>query len=155
METTAEGLLVSREVSIAAPPETVWSFLVNAERATRWMGVTATIEPRRGGTYRVEILPGQVVSGSVLEVDPPRRLVHTWGWLPGSRSLVPVGSTVVEYLLAPTADGGTRLRLTHRRLPDVAAATAHAEGWEHYLPRLQAAAAGRQPGPDPWIEERR
>ncbi len=155
MDATADGILVARRIAIAAPPETVWTFLVDPDRLVRWMGVTASIEPRPGGAFRLEVLPGQVVAGLVLEIDPPHRLVHSWGWLPGSRSPVPAGSTVVEYALDPTEDGGTLLRLTHRRLPDDAAAAAHAEGWDHYLPRLRAVAAGERLGPDPWIEERR
>jgi hypothetical protein len=26
----------------------------------------------------------------------------------------------------------------------------HATGWNHFLPRLSLAAAGTDPGPDPW-----
>jgi hypothetical protein len=44
-------------------------------------------------------------------------------------------------------DGGTLLRLTHSKLPP-GVETVHAEGWDHFLPRLAVAAAGGDPGHD-------
>jgi len=150
MQTTAEGMSVEREVRIAAAPQTVWEFLVDPEKAVRWMGVAASIDPRPGGRYRVEVLSGNVASGEFLEIEPPHRLVQTWGWEPGSGGSVAPGATTVEIRLVPDGDG-TLLRLAHTGLPDAAAAAAHAHGWEHYLERLAAAAAGADPGADPWL----
>ena len=114
------------------------------------MGVAASLDAKPGGRYRVEVLPGDVVLGEFLEVDPPRRLVHTWGWeaSPGS---VPPGSTTVAFDLVPN-DDGTLLRVTHAGLPQGTAEDRHARGWDHYLPRLAAVAAGDDPGDDQWIE---
>jgi len=151
VETTAEQLAVTRELVIDASPETVWELLVDPEKIVRWKGVAATLDPRPGGAYRCEVLPGRVVAGEVVEADRPRRLVHTWGW-EGSEE-VPPGSTTVEYELAPEG-AGTRLRFTHRDLPAPAAAEKHARGWDHYLARLAVAAAGGDPGADPWLDER-
>jgi uncharacterized protein YndB with AHSA1/START domain len=148
---TAEGTTVEREIAIAARPETVWEFLVDPEKAVRWMGREATLEPRPGGRYRVDVIPGNVASGEFVELDPPRRLVHTWGWEPGSGSAVAPGSTTVEFELIPDGDG-TLLRFTHRDLPDSAAADSHAHGWEHYLGRLAVVAGGGDAGSDPWLE---
>jgi uncharacterized protein YndB with AHSA1/START domain len=58
VEKTAETTAVEREIAIAASPETVWEFLVDAEKATRWMGQTASFDPRPRGLYRVEVIPG-------------------------------------------------------------------------------------------------
>jgi uncharacterized protein YndB with AHSA1/START domain len=146
----AEELLFEREVVIAASLETIWQFLVDPERAVLWMGLEASFDPRPGGRYRITVLSGAVASGEFVEVDPPRRLVYTWGW-EASDSVLP-GSTIVQFDLTPTA-GGTLLRLTHRHLPDAASAASHARGWTHYLARLAIAAAGGDPGPDPWREE--
>ena len=148
METTAETTRVEREVAIAASPETVWEFLVDPEKAVRWMGIEATLDPQPGGRYRVVILPGQVASGEFVELDPPRRAVWTWGWEPGSKGTVPVGASTVAIDLEPT-DAGTLVRLTHALPAD--SASAHAEGWEHYLSRLAVAASGADPGADPWL----
>lgn len=90
------------------------------------------------------------MSGEFVEIDPPHRLVHTWGWERGSRDLVPPGSTTVEFELVRSG-AGTLLRFRHRDLPSAKSASGHAHGWDHYLGRLDVVAAGRDPGPDPWI----
>jgi hypothetical protein len=52
-----------------------------------------------------------------------------------------------------TADrGGTRVELEHRDLPP-GERPGHISGWTHYLARLEAAAAGRDPGPDPGMPD--
>jgi uncharacterized protein YndB with AHSA1/START domain len=151
MERTAETVTVERELEIAASPETVWTHLVDPERALRWWGRSISFDPRPGGAFRVEVTPGSVASGEFLELDPPRRLVYTWGWEAGGGGpeLVPPGSTTVAIDLEP-AGAGTRLRLVHSGLPTPETAGLHAEGWAHYLGRLATVAAGGDPGPDPW-----
>lgn len=143
---------IEREITIAARPETVWEFLVDAEKATRWMGMVATLDAVVGGEYRVEVVPENTARGEFLEVDQPRRLVHTWGWEPGAVSQVASGATTVEYELIPDGEH-TILRLTNRELPTLEAVAEHTLGWEHYLARLQAASAGGDPGRDPWIDD--
>ena len=152
MASTAEAHAVVREVMIAASPETIWRFLVNPADAVRWMGVGASLDPRPGGAYRVEVLPGDVASGEFVELDRPRRLVHTWGWESPSGS-VPPGSTTVAFDLIPRG-AGTLVRVTHSRLPQ-GVATAPA------CPRLGAlppppggAGRGRRSAVDPWIARR-
>jgi len=61
---------------------------------------------------------------------------------------LPPGATQVEFTLTPTPSG-TRLRLVHCGLPPDQAPI-HATGWQHFLDRLARAAAGQDPGPDPW-----
>lgn len=150
MASTAEGNAVVREVLIAASPETIWQFLIDPARVVRWMGVTASLDPRAGGRYRIEVVPGDIALGEFVEVDRPHRLVHTWGWKRQSGS-VPPGSTTVAFDLIP-CDEGTLVRVTHSDLPEPTAAERHRRGWEHYLPRLAVVAAGADPGVDPWIE---
>jgi uncharacterized protein YndB with AHSA1/START domain len=144
---------VVREVAIEASLENVWELLTDPDQAALWMGRQATFDLRPGGRYRVEVLPGRIASGEFIEVDPPHRLVHTWGWEAGNSSSVPPGSTTVEYELVPEGEG-TRLKFTHKDLPNQEAADSHATGWDHYLERLAVASAGGDPGPDPWLTER-
>jgi uncharacterized protein YndB with AHSA1/START domain len=150
---TTETVSIEREVLIDARPETVWEFLVDPAKAVRWMGVAAELEPHPGGLYRVEVLPTVVARGTFVELDPPHRLVFTWGWEPtdAGPNPVPPGSSTVEIELEPHGDG-TRLRFTHRDLPGAESAESHGHGWDHYLARLALAAAGGDPGRDPWLE---
>jgi uncharacterized protein YndB with AHSA1/START domain len=153
MEQTTEQVIVERELEIAASPQRVWSFLVDPEKAVRWMGVSALLDPRPGGEYRVVVLPGHTARGEFVELDPPHRLVFTWGWEPegDEPSAVPAGSSTIEIELVPTGEG-TLLRFTHRDLPSPESAESHGRGWDYYLGRLEAASTGRDPGPDPWLE---
>lgn len=155
MESTTEELVVRREVEIAARPETVWELLVDPARAVSWWGESVTLEPRPGGVVRIQVTSRSTASGEVVEFDPPRRLVYTFGWEAGGGGpeSVPPGSTTVEIDLVPSGEG-TTLRLLHRGLPDEEAAAAHGEGWNHYLARLAVAGAGGDPGPDPWAAPR-
>ena len=145
-----ESRSVQRDVVIAARPETVWELLIDPKQAVRWMGMTADFDPRPGGRYRLEVIPDNVASGKFVEIDPPRRLVFTWGWETGSGSSVPPGSTTVIFELERHGNG-TLLHFTHRDLPNADAAAKHTHGWEHYLERLRTCAAGSDPGVDPWI----
>jgi uncharacterized protein YndB with AHSA1/START domain len=152
MAKTAEKVSLEREVAIAASPETVWEFLVDPDKATRWMGQACSFEARPGGEYRCDVIPGHTARGEFVELDPPNRLVFTWGWEPGEDgpNPVPPGSSTIEIELTPDGDG-TKLRFTHRDLPSAEAAESHGHGWDHYLERLATAAPGGDPGTDPWL----
>ena len=151
MATTTETT-VEREIEIAASPETVWEFLVDPDKATRWMGMAASFDARPGGVYHVDVIPGHTASGEFVELDPPHRLVFTWGWEPGADgpSSVPPGSSTIEIELEP-AEGGTTLRFSHSGLPGAESVASHGHGWDHYLGRLVTAARGGDPGRDPWL----
>jgi uncharacterized protein YndB with AHSA1/START domain len=138
---------VEREIRIDAAPETVFGFFTDPELLLRWKGLEATLEPEPGGIYRVVMNDRNTVLGRFVEVDPPTRVVFTWG-MTGEDPPVAPGASTVEVTL--TADGdGTLLRLVHRDLPPPAR-DVHARGWEHFLERLRVAAGGDDPGPDPW-----
>jgi uncharacterized protein YndB with AHSA1/START domain len=149
VHTATDTILVEREIAIDASPETVWEFLVDPAKATRWMGTSASFDLRPGGEYRVDVIPGNVARGEFVEVDPPRRLVFTWGWEEGASAVRP-GETTVEFELVPDGDG-TVLRFRHTGFANEEAAGSHAHGWDHYLARLGTAAAGGDAGADPWL----
>jgi len=153
MESTTEQVSLEREIAIAASPETVWEFLVDPDKATSWMGQQCTFDARPGGVYRCAVIPGHTASGEFVELDPPRRLVFTWGWeVRGESAHPPVapGSSTIEIELVPEGDG-TLLRFSHRELPSPEAAVSHERGWDHYLERLRIAGGGGDPGVDPWL----
>ena len=131
---------IEREVHIEAAPETVFDFWVDPERLVRWMGRTATVEPRPGGRFRIDYNGSDVASGRVLELERPSRLVLSWGWeAPGDPT--PPGASRVEVTFS-AQDGGTLVRLRHSGLPPEAV-DGHAVGWDQFLPGLATAAAER------------
>jgi uncharacterized protein YndB with AHSA1/START domain len=89
---------------------------------------------------------GVPVRGHYLELDPPHRLLISWGHAGSDR--LPPGASTVEITLTATADG-TRVTIEHRDLPPDQAA-AHAIGWPHFLARLDIAGRGDDPGLDPF-----
>jgi uncharacterized protein YndB with AHSA1/START domain len=134
------------EVDLPASPEEVFRHLTDPAAMVRWMGQHATLEPIPGGAFQVDI-NGVPVRGQYLVVDPPRRVVVSWGVADSTD--MPPGATEVEFTLTPTP-AGTRLRLVHRGL-SAGQEEIHATGWRHFLPRLAVAAAGGSPGADPWL----
>jgi uncharacterized protein YndB with AHSA1/START domain len=119
---SSEGGAIEREVFIAAPPETIFEFLIDAELMARWIGSFQKLDPRPGGIFQVEVSPGNIARGEYVEVTPYRRVAFTWG-------------SLVEIELQPES-GGTLLRLRHSRLPDGLTAI-HRQRWSLYLGQLE------------------
>jgi uncharacterized protein YndB with AHSA1/START domain len=139
----ARSILVERYV--AASPGEVFRYLTDSTLWARWQGESADLDPTPGGRFVITMGDGQTAEGQYLAVEPGRRVVVSWGWRGHPR--MPPGTSTVEFELIP--DGaGTLVRLTHRDLPpeDV---EIHADGWAVFVPRLAAAAAGLDPGPNP------
>ncbi|GAB3808618.1 SRPBCC family protein [Humibacter antri] len=132
-------------IDIAAEPEAVFEYLVTNDGMTAWMGQHASLVPQPGGRFEVDVA-GYPVRGRYLEVDPPKRVVVSWGFA-GSDDLPP-GASRVTFELTPTREG-TRVDLEHSGLPDARLA-GHRAGWAHFLPRLREAGAGHPLGTDDW-----
>ena len=138
--------LVTVRRSIKATPATVFSFFTDRDRWLSWQGVTAEIDARPGGVFRMNVRGDGWASGRFTAVEPHRRIAFTWGW-EGDDSPVPPGSSTVEITLEPDGDGGTLLTLIHSGLP-LPAVDVHRDGWNHFLDRLTIRASGGDPGPD-------
>src|SRR5262245_52129067 len=136
-------------VEIAAPPERVFRALSSKEIVDWWVrpGVFDTREwsgdVRVGGRWRASgVAHGQpyVLEGEFLEVDPPRKLVHTW-----QRADAPGATTTVTYLLE-RLDGGTRITLRHVGFVPPQVGSNVGTGWETSFTRLaELLAAELQP----------
>ena len=138
--------VVEIERRIDAPREVVFVYLTDPDKYTKWMGMTADLDPRPGGVYRVRMNSDLIAVGEYLAVEPPSRVVFTWGW--EGDEVVSPGSTRVEITLREDGDG-TILRLRHTGFPTGQGAARHREGWNLYVERLSQAAPGGDPGPDP------
>jgi uncharacterized protein YndB with AHSA1/START domain len=142
--TQAQTDVLERELRIAARPETIFAFFTDPAKMLRWMGADVTLDPRPGGIFRNDI-NGYIARGEYLEVVPYSRVVFTWGW-ENEGSTPPPGASTVEISLVPDGDG-TILRLRHLGL-NAEERASHGQGWDQFMPRLVAAAAGRDPGAD-------
>lgn len=141
---------IVREIYIEAKPEVVFEFFVDAEKLTRWLATEATLDPRPGGVCR-QLHPGDGdprsaagpfhMEGEFLEVEPPSRVVFTWGFAEPVIG-VPPGSSTVEVTLR-AVNLGTQVRLVHSGLSESETGN-HADGWIGMLERLAAAVGAKQ-----------
>jgi uncharacterized protein YndB with AHSA1/START domain len=133
-----DGLVVA-SVEVAAPPERTFQALASREIVDWWVnpGVFDTREwtgeVRVGGRWRASgVARGDAyaLEGEFLEVDPPRKLVHTWHAVgaPGAPS-------TVTYLLEPIA-GGTRVTVRHSGIVSPEQANNTSLGWLTSFDRL-------------------
>lgn len=148
---------VLAEIFIAAPPERVFQALTDPAQMPNWWG--------QEGLYRItewknDLRPGGKwsstgvsadgtafrVDGEYLEVDPPRRLVHTW-----TSSYMGTLRTTVYWDLQPQpvhglhasgpkkAGTGTLVKLRHEGFGAAPqAAINHGDGWRRVFGWLQA-----------------
>src|SRR6266487_4793122 len=108
-QSKTEGL-VEHEVRVAASPDSVFEYFIDPAKMVEWMGTEATLDPRPGGICRINPSGQVAMMGEFVEVDPPHRVVFTWGWT--NADAVPPGSTRVVVTL-DEEDGGTRVVLRH------------------------------------------
>jgi uncharacterized protein YndB with AHSA1/START domain len=156
-DVTAGSILAT--VDIKAAPERVFRALAS-EDITRWWGsddmyrTTAwTGDVRVGGRWTssgVSVDGTEFsVGGEYLEVDPPRKLVHTW-----KPSWDDVAATTVTYTLT-AIETGTRLVLRHEGFgANAASCEGHAGGWERVLGWLESFASGDGAAAAPPADER-
>lgn len=106
---------------IHATPEAVWDAIVNPEVNGRYgYGVRCAYDLRPEGVFigfpseemRKLGVPNAVADGVVVEVEPPRRFVHTWRMLL-SPELATEGFTRVTWEIDGGRFGVSRLTLIH------------------------------------------
>ncbi|HET9953313.1 MAG TPA: SRPBCC domain-containing protein [Polyangiaceae bacterium] len=139
----AQGTILAR-IDIAAPPERVFRALTSDE-LTKWWGSAEMyrvtefrIDLRSGGSWRSDGVGADGttfhVGGTVLEFEPPRKLVQTWE--PSWETDAP--PTTLSYLLEPI-ETGTRVTVRHTGFSDrVASCESHATGWVRVLGWLES-----------------
>lgn len=138
---TADDAIVL-EIEIAAPPTRVFEALTNPSQLSTWWSldqepVSWHLDLKVGGRWRAighDASCGEwVLSGEILELDPPRVLAYTWSERSSAKTLL---GTIVRYQLSP-AGSGTRLRLTHSQFQGALAARREYQGgWPGVCRRL-------------------
>ncbi len=138
-----EGVVLAT-VEIAAPIERVFRALTDPKELTQWWGSPDTYRTeewvqdlRVGGRWRASGrgTDGHAfkVEGEFLEIDPPRKLVHTWSpdWDGGN-------VTTISYRLDPIASG-TRVTMRHTGFGErTESCKNHGLGWERVFGWLEA-----------------
>jgi uncharacterized protein YndB with AHSA1/START domain len=109
--------------------EAVWPWLTDPERLRRWSPIVPDRPLVSSGPAQIRENPDDTpVDGEVLEVEPPRRLVHRWG------------PDVLRWRLTPT-ETGCRLTLEHE-MADHTHTAENAAGWHICLDVLDAVLDG-------------
>ena len=142
-------MTIEKSVLVPLSADETFALLTQPERLRRWQVVSARMDLRAGGDYRWTVVPGANASGTIIEVEPGKRLVFTWGWEEGESEPAP-GESTITITLEP-AEGGTTVRLVHEGLTP-GQEEAHAHGWDHFLGRLVAAGAEGEAGLDPNVQ---
>jgi uncharacterized protein YndB with AHSA1/START domain len=138
--------LILANVDLAAGPERVFRALTSPDEITVWWVRPGVFDTRKwsgdvsvGGTWQASGVGGgrpYALEGQFLEVDPPRKLVHTW-----RAAGAPGGATTVSYLLDPL-ETGTRITLRHSGFTSPESCRNTAIGWETSFAKLEERLSG-------------
>lgn len=125
---------------LPGPIERVWQYLTDPKKLPTWFGEVATIEPRQGGTVRLE---NGHIRGVVTQWQPPHRLIYTWNvFEPGA----PEGAVSAYPESYPTFEleaRGSDVQLTFKHFPILQRfVPQNAMGWHTMLDILSTALAG-------------
>jgi uncharacterized protein YndB with AHSA1/START domain len=121
------------QVFIKATPEAIWDAITKPEFTQRYFyGSRADYELRPGGALRSYAGDSNtlLVDGEFVEVDAPRRLVHTWRAL-YDPELAAEESSRVTWEIEPQDGGFSKLTVVHDRLEGApkTAESVSGEGW--------------------------
>jgi uncharacterized protein YndB with AHSA1/START domain len=128
---------------IRKPVDKVWAALTVPERIADWF-TPVDLDLRVGGRYHIHFVEdGYSVEGEIVELEPLRRLAHTW---PDPDPTRP--PAIVSYDLEREGDGCCLTMANRGVPPEYASAVA---GWHAFLEALPGAADGV---PTRWSMER-
>ena len=120
---------LDRAILIRAERELVFSFFTDNARWAAWWGAGSSIDARRGGRVFIRYPGGTEVSGEVVEIAAPERIVFTYGYVSGT-PIAPGGSLVTISLEPQPA--GTLVRLSHA-FAESSVRDQHVQGWRYQL----------------------
>src|SRR3954464_9425034 len=140
---TLSGLEVRR--TIRAPRQRVFDAWTKAEALKAWHAPgpltvsLAEIDLRPNGAYRIHMrAPDGTehrVSGVYREIDPPRKIVYTWGW--DGDHVVKDSLVTIEFLERGERGESTEILLRHA-IADEKERRSHTSGWTAILDKFEA-----------------
>jgi len=136
---------------IESTPEKVWQALTDAEATGAYWGHSNVSDWQTGSAWEHRRTDGTGIAdvvGTVLESEPPKRLVTTWAdphaESPGEPSQVTFDIEPYEEIV--------RLTVTHENLTDAAEQEQAAQGWAAVLSNLKSFLETGSPLPqEPWL----
>lgn len=131
---------ITSSTHIDAPIDRVWKAITTPSEIKQWFcGVDTESDWRVGGdlVHRGEYQGKPYIDkGTILEFEPPKRLVHThWSDVSGKPD-TPESYQLVAWDLAERG-GGTELTIRERNLPSAEAAKTSEQAWEMALASLK------------------
>jgi uncharacterized protein YndB with AHSA1/START domain len=121
---------LERTIVIRARRATVFRYFTDPARFAAWWGKGSEIDARVGGRVSIRFPNDVRVGGEVLELEPPGRIVFSYGY-EGGRHAIPPGGSRVSITLEELPEG-TRLQLRHE-LATQAGRDMHVQGWRYQL----------------------
>ncbi len=127
------------EMFVRATPEAFWAVLTDDARTPLWQhfDMSHRTEWRVGGRIALLLGDKEMIVGELLELDPPRRLVHSFSarWAPDVAADAP---SRVTWEITPVGEGACKVVLTHDGFEGLTAtARAVTGGWPEALSRLK------------------
>jgi uncharacterized protein len=145
----AEALELRVTRLIQAPRERVFSAWTTPADVEKWFGpetcrvLSAQIDLREGGEFHFRLKSesfGELeLSGVYREVEPGRKLVHTWNWSGNPKLEFGESLVTVEFL---DRNGFTEVQITHDHLPSEEVTEDHRHGWNGCLDKLEPYLSG-------------
>lgn len=135
----ASTVRLDRSIVIRARPTAVFEFFTSSQDWAAWWGVGSTIDARPGGQLLIRHPNGVEVTGEVIDLRVPERIVFTYGYAKGS-PIPPGGSQVTIRLEGHPS--GTLLQLTHE-FTDADVRDHHVQGWRFQLSLFANAVANK------------
>ena len=128
-----------------APPERVFAACTDAMQLARWFAPTGfritelEADVRVGGRLAFTMVGDDgtfSAEGFYLEIEPSRRIVHSWRWTSAPDDSPPDGAVSRVTYEFEAHGTGTQLTLTHEQLSDQESADSHASGWNEAFDKL-------------------
>jgi uncharacterized protein YndB with AHSA1/START domain len=142
MTIASEQVLTTQvyQLYIRAPVEEVWQAITDPEVIEKYFHgakVEATWEVGSESTQRSPDGSQVWTRNTVLECEPPHRLVHTWRSL-YDEELADEPESRVTWEVEEAGDGMTKLTLVHDRLDESPKTAASVRGWTYILSSLKS-----------------